>query len=97
MRQNEQARGRGRERKAGVAGARSPHTISVRSEHTQCRFCRNGIKYVDYKDIGTLQRLLTNRGKIYSRKRSGNCASCQRKVKRAIKRARHMALLPFSA
>ncbi|HDZ69155.1 MAG TPA: 30S ribosomal protein S18 [Phycisphaerales bacterium] len=65
-------------------------------EQTQCRFCRRGEKYVDYKDIDTLARLLTNRGKIYSRKRSGNCAGCQRKVKRAIKRARYMALLPFS-
>ncbi len=64
---------------------------------TQCRFCRRGDKYVDYKDIETLQKLLTHRGKIYSRKRSGNCAGCQRKVKRAIKRARYMALLPFTA
>ena len=69
---------------------------SVR-EQTQCRFCRRGIKYVDYKDIDTLQKLLTNRGKIYSRKRSGNCAGCQRKVKRALKRARYIALLPFTA
>ncbi|MHC4360178.1 MAG: 30S ribosomal protein S18 [Planctomycetota bacterium] len=53
--------------------------------------------YVDYKDIETMQRLLTNRGKIYGRKRSGNCAGCQRKVKRAIKRARYMSLLPFTA
>ena len=97
MRQNGQVRNGNRGRRAGVTGARSPRTISVRSEHTQCRFCRNGVKYVDYKDIDTLQRLLTNRGKIYSRKRSGNCASCQRKVKRAIKRARYMALLPFTA
>jgi len=52
---------------------------------------------VDYKDIGTLAKLLTNRGKIYSRKRSGNCAGCQRKAMRAIKRARYMALLPFTA
>jgi small subunit ribosomal protein S18 len=52
---------------------------------------------VDYKDIETLQKLLTHRGKIYSRKRSGNCAGCQRKVKSAIKRARFMALLPFCA
>ena len=66
-------------------------------ERTQCRFCRRGQKYVDYKDIDTLRRLLTNRGKIYSRKRSGNCAGCQRKVKRAVKRARYVALLPFTA
>lgn len=64
---------------------------------TQCRFCRRGIKYVDYKDVDTLGKLLTHRGKIYSRKRSGNCASCQRKVKKAIKRARFMALLAYTA
>jgi len=78
----------------GRKGALSRQT-NIR-EHTQCRFCRRGDKYIDYKDIATLQKLLTNRGKIYSRKRSGNCASCQRKVKRAIKRARYMALLPFT-
>ena len=65
-------------------------------EQTQCRFCRRGEKYVDFKDIDTLVKLLTNRGKIYSRKRSGNCASCQRKVKTAIKRARYIGLLPFT-
>lgn len=65
-------------------------------EKTQCRFCRNGIKYIDYKDVNTLQKLLTNRGKIYSRKRSGNCAACQRKAKKAIKRARFIALLPYT-
>ena len=64
-------------------------------EQTQCRFCRRGQDYIDYKDIETLRKLLTNRGKIYSRKRSGNCAGCQRKVKKAIKRARYMALLPY--
>lgn len=66
-------------------------------EQTQCRFCREGRSYIDYKDIDSLQKLLTNRGKIFSRKRSGNCATCQRKVKLAIKRARFMALLPFTA
>lgn len=75
---------------------RKPNFPGVR-EQTQCRFCRNGVEYIDYKDIETLQRLLTNRGKIYSRKRSGNCAGCQRKAQKAIKRARYMALLPFTA
>lgn len=65
-------------------------------EQTQCRFCRGSVKYIDYKDIDVLSKLLTNRGKIFSRKRSGNCAKCQRKVQRAIKRARFMALLPFA-
>lgn len=75
-------------RKTGYPGVR---------EQTQCRFCRRGEKYIDYKDLETLSKLLTHRGKIYSRKRSGNCAGCQRKVKKAIKRARYMALLPYVA
>jgi small subunit ribosomal protein S18 len=71
--------------------------MSAGREQTQCRFCRRGIKYIDYKDIETLVKLLTNRGKIYSRKRSGNCSGCQRKMQNAIKRARYIALLPFTA
>ncbi len=74
---------------------RKPGFIGTR-EQTQCRFCRRSVKYIDYKDIGTLHKLLTNRGKIYSRKRSGNCAKCQRKAQKAIKRARYMALLPYT-
>jgi small subunit ribosomal protein S18 len=66
-------------------------------EQTQCRFCREGKDRVDYKDLEVLGKLLTNRGKIFSRKRSGNCAACQRKVQRAIKHARFIALLPFQA
>jgi small subunit ribosomal protein S18 len=81
---------RGGRPKAGVSRG-----AGIRDQ-AQCRFCKRGDKYIDYKDVDTLQKLLTNRGKIYSRKRSGNCASCQRKAKRAIKRARYMALLPFT-
>jgi small subunit ribosomal protein S18 len=71
-------------------------TLTTIREQTQCRFCREGKSYVDYKDLDTLGKLLTNRGKIFSRKRSGNCACCQRKVKTAIKRARFMSLLPYT-
>ncbi|HBG27378.1 MAG: 30S ribosomal protein S18 [Planctomycetes bacterium GWF2_41_51] len=67
------------------------------TQQNQCRFCRSKTEYVDYKDIDVLGKLLTHRGKIFSRKRSGNCASCQRKVKLAIKRARFMGLLPFTS
>ena len=66
-------------------------------EQSQCRFCRSKTKYVDYKDIEVLGKLLTHRGKIFSRKRSGNCAGCQRKVQLAIKRARFIGLLPFTS
>lgn len=66
-------------------------------EQTQCRFCKSDTKHIDYKDIEVLSKLLTHRGKIFSRKRSGNCAHCQRKVQLAIKRARFMALLQFTS
>jgi small subunit ribosomal protein S18 len=76
---------------------RKKKVMTTIREQTQCRFCRDKKRYIDYKDIDVLQKLLTNRGKIFSRKRSGNCASCQRKVNQAIKRARFMSLLPFTA
>ncbi|MEZ6229260.1 MAG: 30S ribosomal protein S18 [Candidatus Brocadiaceae bacterium] len=62
---------------------------------SKCRFCRMGTEEVDYKDIQNLQKLATTRGKLFSRKRSGNCARHQRSVKISIKRARFMALLPY--
>jgi small subunit ribosomal protein S18 len=54
------------------------------------------VSQIDYKDIETLLKLTTAQGKVFSRKRSGNCAKHQRSAQRAIKRARHIALLPFS-
>ena len=70
--------------------------IKSMHEPGACRFCRDKKSYIDYKDVDSLQKLLTQRGKIFSRKRSGNCAGCQRKVQQAIKRARFMALLPYT-
>lgn len=82
-------------------GPNKPMRRKKRRENTnqqnQCRFCRSKTKYIDYKDTEILGKLLTHRGKIFSRKRSGNCAGCQRKVKLAIKRARFMGLLPFTS
>jgi len=80
----------------GDAGRKAGWRLGNPRDRTQCRFCRRGEKYIDYKDVDTLSKLLTHRGKIYSRKRSGNCASCQRKAKRAIKLARYVGLLPYS-
>lgn len=62
-----------------------------------CRFCRDKISAVDYKDLGSLQKLVTSQGKQFSRKRSGNCARHQRSAKRALKRARFMALMGFTS
>jgi small subunit ribosomal protein S18 len=60
-----------------------------------CRFCAEKQESIDYKDVKLLQRFLSGYGKIESRKRTGNCARHQRKVATALKRARHLALLPF--
>jgi small subunit ribosomal protein S18 len=60
-----------------------------------CRFCAEKTDFVDYKDVKLLQRFLNSYGKIDSRKRSGNCPRHQRLVATALKRARHIALLPF--
>jgi len=60
-----------------------------------CRFCANKVKVVDYKEIGVLSKLYTAHGKLYSAKRSGNCSKHQRQVKRAVKRARFLALAPY--
>lgn len=64
-------------------------------EKSRCRFCREAIDNIDYKDVQTLQKLCTAQGKLFSRKRSGNCAHHQRKAKTAVKRARYMALMPY--
>lgn len=61
-----------------------------------CGFCVDKIKYVDYKDVGRLKRFLSDRGKILPRRLTGNCAGHQRQLTVAIKRARILALLPFT-
>lgn len=61
-----------------------------------CYYCDNKDKVIDYKDKETLSRFVTERGKIVARSRSGACAKHQRVIAVAIKRARHLALLPFT-
>lgn len=61
-----------------------------------CSFCVDKIEAVDYKQYDKLKRFVTERGKVLPRRISGNCARHQRQMTRAIKRARIMALLPFT-
>ncbi len=61
-----------------------------------CRFCADKQVPIDYKDPQTLKYFITDRGKIVPRRISGNCAKHQRKVSLAIKRARMIALMPFT-
>lgn len=60
-----------------------------------CRFTKEGLFEVDYRDVNTLQRLVTGQGKIAARKRNGVSAYYQRQVSLAVKRARFLGLLPF--
>jgi small subunit ribosomal protein S18 len=62
-----------------------------------CQFCAEKIKTVDYKQTDLIRRYITERGKIRPRRQTGACAKHQRMVTEAIKRARHMALVPFNA
>ena len=60
-----------------------------------CKFCADKIDYIDYKDIKLLSQFVPERGKVLPRRMFGTCAEHQRKLTVAIKRARHIALLPF--
>ncbi|MBP2651574.1 MAG: rpsR [Firmicutes bacterium] len=62
-----------------------------------CSFCVDKVESIDYKDVPKLRRYTTERGKILPRRISGNCAKHQRQLTVAIKRARNIALLPFTA
>ncbi len=61
-----------------------------------CSFCVDKVEDIDYKDLAKLRRYVTERGKILPRRISGNCAKHQRQLTTAIKRARNVALLPFT-
>ena len=61
-----------------------------------CKFCADKIDYIDYKDVKTLGSFVPERGKILPRRMFGTCAEHQRKLTLAIKRARHLALIPFT-
>lgn len=63
-----------------------------RGRHVQ--YCPEG-KCFDYKDVDALRRFVNETGKIKPRRQTGNCARCQRELAREVKRARHLALLPF--
>ena len=67
-----------------------------RTRRKVCAFCADKVEHIDYKDIPRLRKFVTERGKILPKRMSGNCASHQRELTIAIKRARHLAMLPFA-
>ena len=62
-----------------------------------CAFCADKAEFIDYKDVAKLRKYTTERGKIVPRRVNGNCAKHQRQLTTAVKRARIIALLPFSS
>jgi small subunit ribosomal protein S18 len=62
-----------------------------------CGYCRDKVEQVDYKDVGTLRKFISDRGKIRSRRITGACRRHQNQIGRAVKRARELALLPYVA
>ena len=72
----------------------NPPTVEVKKKK-YCRFKKAGIKYVDYKDAEFLKKFLNEQGKILPRRLTGTSQKFQKKVATAVKRARHLALLPY--
>ena len=72
----------------------TPPTVDVKKKK-YCRFKKSGIKYIDYKDPEFLKKFLNEQGKILPRRITGTSLKYQRRVAQAVKRARHLALLPF--
>jgi small subunit ribosomal protein S18 len=73
-----------------------PQQKRLFSRKKVCRFCADKEQSIDYKDVKTLRNFVSERGKIIPRRIVGTCASHQRQLCEAIKRARHIALLPYS-
>ena len=72
-------------------------TKQRRSRKKDCPFCADKAESIDYKEIAKLRKFVSERGKILPRRIAGCCAKHQRQLTIAIKRARHVALMPFSA
>ena len=77
--------------------AQRPARPMMRRKKKVCAFCAEKIGHIDYKDTARLRKYVTERAKILPRRITGTCAKHQRQLTEAIKRARHIALLPFSA
>ncbi|WP_192877690.1 MULTISPECIES: 30S ribosomal protein S18 [Arenibacter] len=73
----------------------TPLNIETNTQKKYCRFKKSGIKYIDYKDPDFLIKLVNEQGKLLPRRLTGTSLKYQRKVAVAVKRARHLALMPY--
>lgn len=77
--------------------AERPQNRNRKARRKVCSFCVDKLENIDYKDISRLRRFMSERAKILPRRVTGTCAEHQRKLTVAIKRARHLALLPYTS
>jgi small subunit ribosomal protein S18 len=82
--------------RGGTAARRSPKDLGRRVKKKPCALCRDKVEWVDYKDVPMLRKYMSDRGKIRSRRVTGNCAQHQRALAQAIKTARELVLLPYT-
>ena len=78
-------------------GDRPRYGGARRPRRKVCSFCVDKVQKIDFKEVGRIRRYISDRGKIDPRRKSGTCAKHQRMLTAALKRARHMALLPYTA
>ena len=82
--------------RGGTASRRAPKDLGRRVKKKPCALCRDKVEWVDYKDVPMLRKYMSDRGKIRSRRVTGNCAQHQRALAQAIKTARELVLLPYT-
>ncbi|MGB5377567.1 30S ribosomal protein S18 [Muriicola sp.] len=84
-----------KDKKDGEIRYLTPLNIETNKQKKYCRFKKSGIKYIDYKDPDFLMKLVNEQGKLLPRRLTGTSLKYQRKVAQAVKRARHIALMPY--
>jgi small subunit ribosomal protein S18 len=82
--------------RGGTTSRRAPKDLGRRVKKKPCALCRDKVEWVDYKDVPMLRKYMSDRGKIRSRRVTGNCAQHQRALAQAIKTARELVLLPYT-
>jgi small subunit ribosomal protein S18 len=82
--------------RGGTTTRRAPKDLGRRVKKKPCALCRDNTEWVDYKDVPMLRKYMSDRGKIRSRRVTGNCAQHQRALAQAIKTARELILLPYT-
>ena len=87
---------RNNDRNTSTSTKRAPQDTGRRIKKKPCQFCRESNTWIDYKDLNTLRKFMSDRGKIRARRVTGNCEQHQHDIAEAIKTARELVLLPYT-